>query len=352
MKISSFRILYIHHGVSGTIRSLEQIRDAGHINDIAAIELPKLNSSYTAETFEHAITEGLINFKPNIIIWHHISKHKLRNQFLLDLRKISPTCKWVYQEMDAYGGPFKAITNSMKKLIAISDLVLTCGGSPMTHSFRKLMRTDADLLWFGHKAIPEQWPTRENIISLQDQPRIYDVAMLGSNTRSRYPILKHFGLLQFPGAYNRWKSTQAIIKAFPNKVAVYGSGWDKTGAAAGSVTYFKQIEAQQKARVSAMWNHYDHLGYYTSDRPIIAMLSGVPHVTNYQPGNEILFGPNGTHLFWASNTNEYIDTIRYLLSLSPAQRTEIALRAYDFARDHFSTRDSWLELLKCLADRW
>ncbi len=352
MNPSNLKILYIHHGVGGTVRALEQLKIDGHIDSVSSFELPKHDDPLAHRGLEHAICDHAKIGQPNLIIWHHVSRLPISPSLILHLKNVVPAAKWVYQEMDAYGGPFKPITRSMKLLIAVSDFVIACGGNPMTHAYRKLMRSEADLLWFGHKAIPEQWPSREEIISLQDRSRKYDVAMLGSNSRSRFPILKHFAALQFPGAYQRWKTTRAVIKAFPGKVAVYGSGWEKSGAAAGSVTYFEQVEVQQKARVSAMWNNYDHLGYYTSDRPIIAMLSGVPHVTNYQPGNEVLFGPNGTHLFWATNTAEYVDAIRYLLSLSPAQRTEIALRAFDFARAKYSTRDSWLELLKCLADRW
>jgi hypothetical protein len=352
MNISNIKILYIHHGVGGTVRSLEQLKLNGEIASLDSCDLIQNSGTVNVADFEKRVLNLTESAKPNLIIWHHVSHFPINTSLIKCLKNVAPGAKWAYQEMDAYGGPFKPITRSMKRLIAVSDYVITCGGNPMTNSFRKLMRPEADLLWFGHKAIPEQWPSREEIIKLQDKPRDYDIAMLGSNTRSRYPLLKHFSALQFPGAYQRWKTTRSIIRAFPGKVAVYGSGWNFSSAATGSITYFKQVEVQQKARVSAMWNHYDHLGYYTSDRPIIAMLSGVPHVTNYQPGNEIIFGPNGSHLFWANNTHEYIDAIRYLLSLSPEQRTEIALRAFDFARAHFSTRDSWLELLKCLADRW
>jgi hypothetical protein len=352
MNISNIKILYIHHGVGGTVRSLEQLKKEGHISNSVSLEYKKKATQEDVLSFEKEVECLAKEHTPNLIIWYHICDFPIRQEFLDKIKNLLPSAKWAYQEIDAYGGFHKSLTKSMKLLINFSDFVLFSSGHPFSKTLRSHMQDRGDLLWLGPKALRDQWPDREKIIQLQDTTRKYDVVMIGSNTRSRIPLMNQIAFMQFPGSFKRWKTTKAVIKSFPGKVALFGSNWGDLHAIQESVPYLKQVETQQMGRVTAMWNHYDHLGLYSSDRTIIAMLSGVPHVTNYQPGYELLYGPNGTHLFWATNTAEYVDAIRYLLSLSPAQRTEIALRAFDFARAKYSTRDSWLELLKCLADRW
>ena len=351
MSIKDLRILYVHHGIRKTMDVLHDLEKENIIETFNDIELPKKNKNKSNADGLAEITSRIREINPNILIWHHVGKFETKLDIIDEIKKINPSLLFIYQEMDAYGGIFKPMPPTMRTLVSNADVVLSCCGSPMTSMLRKIMKPNADILWFGHKAIPDMWPDREEVFSAQKLPKKYDVVMLGSNLRSRAPLVRNFSLTQFPGSYMRWNTTRAVTKAFPGKTAIYGAGWSGFKEHAGIVPLAEQIASQWNARVSAMWNHYDKSGFYTSDRPIIAMLSGIPHVTNYQPGHELLFGENGKHLFWAKDQKEYVDIIRYLLSMSPENRNNIGMRAYDYARKHFSVKTEWISMLRCISDR-
>ncbi len=93
------------------------------------------------------------------------------------------------------------------------------------------------------------------------------------------------------------------------------------------------------------WDHFDTVERYFSDRVPISLLSGVPHVTNHQPGYEAVFGP-GAPLAWAGTVEELVVEVQRLLKLGGDALNELGRRAQAYARERFTARVVYDALLR------
>jgi len=348
MKLRDIRLLFLPNGPQPGPSACFRHLLATH--QIAAYaEYDFLAKSATDLRFELR-SEGILDLarkiEPNVILWEHVGLAPISAVFLNALRAVAPRAMLVYQELDAWGGRAKPLTRATKLLCGAAEALVLCGGHPQEELFRPYLRKEAKIHWFGHTA-DDRWLALGEAPG-PEVPRAYDVVMIGNNTLPRRRWLRHVPSLCFAGSVNRYTAVVAVSRAFGDRAALYGYGWDALPGNRGNLPVEQQVAAQRAGWVSAMWNHYDTMSFYYSDRPVIAMMSGVPHVTNYQPGYELVFGPNGQHLFWASTPNVFVDTIRFLLSRPREDILEVGRRARAYARARLRSEAAFEIMLRNL----
>jgi hypothetical protein len=218
---------------------LHELEKENIIETFNDIELPKKNKNKSNADGLAEITSRIREINPNILIWHHVGKFETKIDIIDEIKKINPGLIFIYQEMDAYGGLFKPMPPSMRTLVSNADVVLSCCGSPMTSMLRKIMKPNADILWFGHKAIPDMWPDREEVFRAQKLPKKYDVVMLGSNLGTASPSTGGSLLLPaFAGAFlgattirpGKFNVVGTIVAVYALSIAI--SGLQQLGAPA------------------------------------------------------------------------------------------------------------------------
>lgn len=345
MKLDSIRLLYLPNGhqpgTSECFRDLFAEKGIAAYGEYDFLAKAVDDPCFTARADD--ILQLAASVRPNVILWQHIGDTPVSAGFLVRLRGAAPDARLVYQELDAWGGRAKRLTAPMVAMCRECDDLVLCGGGPFLKEFGPHLGKNARVHWMGH-TVDDRWVQHGDPPGTAF-PRKFDVVMVGNNLLPRWQWLRHVPRLAMPGAANRCMAVKAVSAAFGNRVAIYGDGWLGVPGAVGPIPFERQLAAQREGWVSAMWNLYDNVPFYYSNRPVIAMLSGVPHVTNYQPGYEVVFGPNGQNMFWAGSVSEFVDTVRFLLSRSREELVEIGARARLFAREHLHARTAYRGLL-------
>lgn len=350
MRLNEVRLLFLPNGPQqGPAECFRQLAESGGI--AAYGEYDFLAKAVGDESFADRakdILEMAATICPNVILWQHVGLAPISHSFMARLKAAAPNARLVFQELDAWGGRAKRLTLPMRILCQACDDLVLCGGHPLEELFRPHLRKEARVHWFGHTG-DDRWLEFGGAPG-PEVPRKYDVVMVGSNSLPRFRWLRHAPCLCLPGSARRHQAVQAMSRAFGSRVAIYGKGWHGMAGDMGPLPFDKQVSVQREGWVSAMWNHYDALPFYFSDRPVVALLSGVPHVTNYQPGYEIVFGPNGQNLFWAKTVGEFVDTVRFLLSLPKSDLLEIGRRGRLFALEKMRAKTAFVNLLVRVAE--
>ena len=149
----------------------------------------------------------------------------------------------------------------------------------------------------------------------------FDVAFVGSKISSRNP-LSHF----FWTARTRQNFVALLTKRYGRRFGLFGHGWEGNPSWQGAIPYDRQHTAQRRSAVvlGGMPNGYHD--YYTSDRVLIAIASGIPFVDYCVSGVDLLFEPNKD--WWlATDIPRMIKCCDHLLSLSQKERLELGSRA-------------------------
>lgn len=345
MTLNSVRLLYLPNGyqpgTSGCFRELLAKGDIAAYAEYDFLFKADDDPGFTARAEDILALAATV--RPNVILWQHVGTTPVSAAFLARLRRSAPGARLVYQELDAWGGRAKRPTAPMVAMCRECDDLVLCGGGSFLDEFRPHLRPRARVHWVGH-TIDDRWDKYGDPPGAEVSRR-YDVVMVGNNLLPRWRWLRHIPHLCLPGAANRYEAVKAVSAAFGTRAAVYGSGWRGLPGAPRAMPFEQHFAAQREGWISAMWNLYDRVPFYYSNRPVIAMLSGVPHVTNYQPGYEIVFGPNGQNLFWADTVSGLVDTLRYLRSRPREELAEIGARARAFARTRLHARVAYRALL-------
>jgi spore maturation protein CgeB len=84
-----------------------------------------------------------------------------------------------------------------------------------------------------------------------------------------------------------------------------------------------------------MWDHFPTIANYTSNRVPISLASGVPHVTNYKPGYELIYPP-GSGLYWGKTVRSVAEMVAVVLAMPRKDLMTLGECAASFARDHRS----------------
>jgi hypothetical protein len=144
----------------------------------------------------------------------------------------------------------------------------------------------------------------------------FDVLFIGSKVQARNPFGHYFWC-----ARNRAKMVELLTRRYGKKFAIFGKGWDGNPSWQGPCNYQEQQKICQRARVvvGGMPNGYHD--YYLSDRPFIALGSGVPFVDYHVPGIEAIFHDQ---IDWwlVEHIQDYARKVEALFTMSADARRE------------------------------
>jgi hypothetical protein len=238
----------------------------------------------------------------------------------------------LYHEGDVYGRRVKPLPAPVRALAAAADVVSLVGLGELAALFRAhgARRVVLAPHSFDSRRSDRPWsPT---------QDRRLDALMIGNRITSRLPWRR------MPGARQRQQLARTLHTRLGTRFAVHGANWGDAPFARGSLPFDRQEDAIRQAWLTVSWDHFDQVPYYFSDRLPIAMVAGVLHLTNRQPGYEHWF-PRDCGLLHAATVNELADLVDDMLSRPRSELMALGERARAFARERLSARRVYRDLL-------
>jgi hypothetical protein len=263
------------------------------------------------------------SFQPTVILWSHPSSFPVTRDFVSDLRSIQSRPTIVLQEMDAWGTLRKRLTQGTRVLALEADLVYLSGTGTLTRLFKRVGTTRIRYAFDGYDG------QRFGLPWSPTSHREFDVVMIANRSRGRIPG----GAL--PGARRRRQLAKLLSAQYGSRFALYGHGWAENRSWKGPLAFEDQGEVNRSAWVSASWDHFPSIANYTSDRVPIALASGVPHVTNYRPGYELIYPP-GSGLYWGHSVRSVAEMVAVVLAMPTINLLAIGENASSFAHEHRS----------------
>jgi hypothetical protein len=327
------RLLFVAQEASpgdqvGPRQALDHLLATG---EISALSIFPLLWEAKQRKSEGAALEALLDLaqtsKSDIVLWQAVGSFPVGEDYLRKLRDSVSSHYLAYQDGDPWGGLHKPLSPAMKAMARTADLVFLCGLGPFSDLFR---RAGAKRVLHCSHSVDTK---RFGKTSPSTAERQFDAVMIGNLAGSRIPFL--YGL---PGARRRFEAARKLGRTLGNRFAVYGNGWPDLPFARGPIPFDQQEVTCQQAWVTVGWDHYDRTPYYFSDRLPIALLSGVPHVTNYQPGFEHFF-PSDSGIFFAKSPDQMVSIVIQLLSRPPSERIALGVSARRLAGDRLLATD-------------
>jgi hypothetical protein len=182
---------------------------------------------------------------------------------------------------------------------------------------------------------------QESIVSTEQLANVAEsgwITMIASLDRYALPVVS------MPGTRLRLRLADALYKRFGSVFRVFGVGWPPRPYVLGRLPYDQQVAKVLESSVTVAWDRGErHWGYF-SDRLPIAMLTGVPHVTNEKPGFNVLFC-NGTDLWFSSTVAGITDLVAYLMSLPASERRRLGALQRDYAMANLTAGPVFRRLL-------
>ena len=327
----------------GPRQAFEQLLDDGRLAAYQA-------HSYLVERRRHASHEvalvelkaAVTAFAPDVIFWQHVHDgYPLAGEFLAGLKAGSSRPKLVYHEADAYGRYVKRMDHTLRAMLAACDLAVLVGLGDLARLAREagaprvmLAPHSCDETRFGR---PWQ-PTGV---------RRFDALMVANlSCRMRIPGW------HLPGGAKRKRLAQLFHRAYAERFAVFGAGqgWAAAPYCQGPIPFDQQEATIRSAWLSVNWGQFDELPMYASDRLAISLAAGVPHITNHQPGYELLF-PNARGLYAVTSPGEALDVADMLLSLPREHLIEIGLQGMAYALQHLTARRVYADLITAIGQQ-
>ena len=163
-----------------------------------------------------------------------------------------------------------------------------------------------------------------------DRSPEFDVIFVGSRLQPRNPFGHYFQV-----ARRRSQCVATMTRRFGKRFALVGKGWKGNPSWQGSCEYHDQQRQFHRARVviGGMPNGYHE--FYMSDRPFIAIGSGVPFVDFHVRGVEHVLEPHKA--WWLSETlDSYPSAVERVLGKLD-ECTELATTSAESVRHRHST---------------
>lgn len=113
---------------------------------------------------------------------------------------------------------------------------------------------------------------------------------------------------EFPQSVQRIELRKALKKTFKKEFRSYGGGWEK---GIQSLPWIEQPQFYRTCRATISQNHTVTARYF-SDRTLIMMATGVPHIFHYSPGVEVDFVDEEDCLYWTT-VEEAMEKARWIL---------------------------------------
>jgi hypothetical protein len=129
-----------------------------------------------------------------------------------------------------------------------------------------------------------------------------------------------------------------------------GQGWNGEPYSKGKIGFDQQGEVIRDSWMSVNWGQFDEIPMYSSDRLPISLACGVPHITNYQPGYEHIFG-KVPGLYTVKSPQEALDVALYILSLPVERRNELGFEAAEYARKHLEASVVYSDIVEVVREQ-
>ena len=140
----------------------------------------------------------------------------------------------------------------------------------------------------------------------------FDLVFIGSNNRGRNVFSAHNR-----AARQRHRYVKLLTRRYGTRFGLFGKNWDGERSWQGAVPFDSQISTMRRARAVFGGYPYSNADFYLSDRPFIAMGSGVPLVDFRVPRIEQLFRDGEEwHLF--SSADDLYRVCDRVLDADPA----------------------------------
>lgn len=322
------RLLYLPDeavlgGQVGARRAFEALARDGRLAAYQAFA-PAYEATSVGAVDASARLVALANsFQPTIVLWSHPKDFPVTSELVTSLRSLKSSPTIVLQDMDPWGMIRVRLTPSTRVLAREADLVYLSGTGNLVRVFRRAGAARVRYAFDG--ADGERFGTPWSPTTSRE----YDVVMIGNRNRGRFPGSA------VPGARRRAQLAELLERQYGRRFALYGHGWDGHSSWKGPLAFEDQGEANRSAWVSAMWDHFPTIANYTSNRVPISLASGVPHVTNYKPGYELIYPP-GSGLYWAQTVRSVAEMVAVVLAMPREDLLALGEQAASFARDHRS----------------
>jgi hypothetical protein len=337
MSTTPFKLLYLPNEVTvgdqvGPRLAFQKMLAQGELAAYESLSfLVTAKESGTAASLAEIVAK-VQSMQPDLLLWQHIGVFPITDAFMRRLRAACPGMKILYHEGDMFGGWAKPLPRQTAIAMRSADVVSLVGTGEFAQQVRKLGAKR--VIYSPHSADTHRFGTPWTPTAMRD----FDVVMIGNRVCSRLPWKR------IPGAQQRSDLVAAMTEAFGDRFAVFGHGWQGCLSNHGPLPFDKQEAAVRRAWVSISWDHFDQEASYFSDRVPISLLSGVPHVTNYQPGYEAVFGP-APPLYWAESVPAMLAKVDELLSLPVGALDQVGHAAADYGRRFFHADVVYRKLL-------
>ena len=264
------------------------------------------------------LLDVVVRFQPTLVLWQHPTRYPVAPAVLDAIKRQSFRPLLVYDERDPYVRGSKPLPSGARVLSRFADVVFSTGLGDKVDLFRN---AGARRVYYSPTCMDVERFSAEWTPAIQPA---FDVVMIASLCRFNVPFLR------LPGSRERVLLADKLWKRLGDRFAVFGHYWPRRPYVHGPLPFEHQTATMQKGLVSVGWDRFATTPYYFSDRLPIAMMSGVPHVTNYKPGFDQLFR-NGMDLFYGRTIDDVVDTVMYLLSLPREELVRIGRQQRDYA---------------------
>ncbi|MEI6056624.1 MAG: glycosyltransferase [Lentisphaerota bacterium] len=314
--------------------AFEKMLEAGELQAYEVFSFwDELESGLTPAEVHEKLFQKTCSFQPHILLWQHPTYFPVSTDAICRIKQLNPSPLIVYDERDAYIWPQKSLPEGAKNLARGCDVVFSSG---LTTTGTLLAKAGARRVFYSPTAMDlERFATDWSPTC----DREYDVVMISSISRFRYPLLR------IPGTKERYLLAEKLYQVIGNRLAVFGHGWPKRPYVKGPLDFEQQTETIRSSWVSVCYDRCPANAYYFSDRLPISMMAGVAHVTNYKPGFEHLF-KNGIELFYAQNIDAMVAAVQYILSLSIEERIAIGSAGAEYTRKNLDSKIVFRQLIQ------
>lgn len=151
-----------------------------------------------------------------------------------------------------------------------------------------------------------------------DRARDFDLVFIGSRTPSR-----NFANHVFWVGRKRAAMVSAFTKRYGQRFALFGKDWDGNPSWQGPLPYEQQHGAYRRGAVAVGGLPGAYHDYYTSDRVLVALASGIPFVDFWVRGVDRIWKPQRD--WWlASDTEGMMRCCDRLLEMPESERRALA----------------------------